>query len=363
MPANLHSNLWSVIRQDSISTTAREEDEEPFLPVYEPPVGSKVSRYRGPPLALARSPTTSNLSESFLQMDSQETVVYTYNLHPECAPLQFSVLVEPEADQPNHYTLSLSMKVGYVERALCAPVTLRLSIDPRRLDFSVFIFPPRTSLPAGCLYHLRVWLQTAGIDHRIFSDNDLWVGRDPDFRSVGDATFAVLRNATQDMLIYQGIVGRAHVSFIIRWKLVEVGLYSLSLEYEAGGAGRTLFEDYYMRLECEPQIVTFLIYAIPVTSTPHGASHRLRFWLRTPFVSHSPASSATSQSESYIYQRIWKSDDFKIGAGLNFEALGSRLVMGVRDPDSPRIERDFPCLNPNRQRSARTPTNAIGSSR
>jgi hypothetical protein len=103
--------------------------------------------------------------------------------------------------------------------------------------------------------------------------------------------------------------------------------------------------------------------AIPVTSTPHGASHRLRFWLRTPFVSHSPASSATSQSESYIYQRIWKSDDFKVGAGLNFEALGSRLVMGVRDPDSPRIERDFPCLNPNRQRSARTPTNAIGSSR
>lgn len=45
--------------------------------------------------------------------------------------------VEPEADQPNHYTLSLSMKVGYVERELCAPVTLRLSIDPRRLDFSV----------------------------------------------------------------------------------------------------------------------------------------------------------------------------------------------------------------------------------
>ncbi|KAG1805721.1 uncharacterized protein BJ212DRAFT_1391204 [Suillus subaureus] len=290
-------------------------------------------RYRGPPLALARS-ITSNLSESFLQMDTQETVVYTYNLQVGCAPLQFSVLVEPEADQPNHYTLSLSMKAGYVERALCDPVTLRLSIDPRRLDFS-----------------------TAGIDHRIFSDNDLWVGRDPDFRSVGDACFAVLRNATQDMLIYQGVVGRAHVSFIIRWKLVEVGLYSLSLEYEAGGAGRTLFENHYMRLECEPQIVSFLIYVIPVTSTPAGASHRLRFWLRTPFVSQSPASSTVSQSESYIYQRIWKSDDFKIGAGLNFEALGSKLVMGVRDPDSPRIERDLPCLDPSRRRSLRTPTN------
>jgi hypothetical protein len=359
MPANLHSNLWGVIRQDSTSTTLREDDEEPFLPVYEPPVGSKS--YRGLPLAPTRS-TTTNLSDSFLQMDTQETMVYTYNLQVGFAPLQFSVLVEPEADQPNHYTLSLSMKFGHVERALCDPVTLRLSIDPRRLDFSVFIFPPRTCLPAGCLYNLRVWLQTAGIDHRIFSDNDLWIGRDPDFLSVGDASFAVLRNATQDMLIYQGIVGRAHVSFIIRWKLVEVGLYGLSLEYEAGGAGRTLFKDYYMRLDCEPQIVSFMIYVIPVTSTPPGASHRLRFWLRTPFISNSPASSAVSQSESYIYQRIWKSDDFKIGAGLNFDALGSKVVMGVRDPDSPRIERDLPCLNPSRRRSLRTPTNAIGSS-
>lgn len=338
--------------------SVREADEETLLPVYEPPVGTNV--YLRPALALARS-TTSNLSESFLQMDAQETVVYTYNLQAGSFPLQFSVLVEPDADQPNHYTLSLSMKAGHVERALCAPVTLRLSIDPRRLDFSVFIFPPRTSLPAGCLYHMRAWLHTAGVDHRIFSDNDLWIGRDPDFRSVGDATFAVLRNATQDMVIYQGVVGHAHVSFIVRWKLVEVGLYSLSLEYEAGGAGKTLFEDCYMRLECEPQIVTFLIYVIPVTSTPAGASHRLRIWLRTPFVSLSPASSTVSQSESYIYQRIWKSDDFKIGAGLNFEALGSRLVMGVRDPDSPRIERDFPCLNPNRRRSSQTPAITINN--
>ncbi|KAG0702423.1 hypothetical protein DFH29DRAFT_921502 [Suillus ampliporus] len=296
-------------------------------------------------------------------MDTQETVVYTYNLTVGYAPLQFSVLIEPETDQPNHYTFSLSMKAGYVERALCSPLTLRLSIDPQQLDFSVFVFPPRTSLPADCLYNLRVWLHTAGIDHRIFSDNELWVGRDPDFRSVGDASFAVLRNATQDMLIYQGIVGRAHVSFIIRWKLVEVGLYSISLEYEAGGAGRTLFEDCYLRLECEPQIVTFMIYTIPVSSTPPGASHRLRFWLRTPFVSHSPASSAISQSgESYIYQRIWKSDDFKLGAGLNFDALGPKLVMGVRDPDSARIERDLPCLSPNWRRGSRASANAVSSS-
>lgn len=35
-------NPWSVIRLASITSTLRErdEDEEPFLPVYEPPVGT-----------------------------------------------------------------------------------------------------------------------------------------------------------------------------------------------------------------------------------------------------------------------------------------------------------------------------------
>jgi len=90
---------------------------------------------------------------------------------------------------------------------------------------------------------------------------------------------------------------------------------------------------------------------------PPGASHRIRVWLRTPFVSLSPASSAISSGESYIYQRIWKSDEFKLGAGLNFEALGSKLVMGVRDPDSPRVERDHPRLLP---RQRQPPVNAVG---
>jgi hypothetical protein len=90
---------------------------------------------------------------------------------------------------------------------------------------------------------------------------------------------------------------------------------------------------------------------------PPGASHRIRVWLRTPFVSLSPASSAVSSGESYIYQRIWKSDEFKLGAGLNFEALSSKLVMGVRDPDSPRVERDHPRLLP---RQRQPPVNAVG---
>ncbi|KAH7916226.1 hypothetical protein BJ138DRAFT_996226 [Hygrophoropsis aurantiaca] len=289
-------------------------------------------------------------------MEFQETITYTYNLQAGSAPLQFFITVDAEADRQNYYVFSLSMKAGHVERTLCETITMRLSIDPRQLDFSLFIFPPRTSLPAACLYNLRVWLKTGDIDHRLFADNDLWIGRDPDFRAIGDASFAILRNATQDMLIYQAVVGRAHVSFILRWQLVEVGLYSLSLDYEAGGVGRMLFDNYELRLDCEPQTVSFMIYSIPISSTPAGASHRLRCWLRTPYVSHSPVSSVISHpTESYIYQRLWKCDDFKLGAKLNFEALGSKLAMGVPDPDSPRIERDPALLYPSRRRSRLPP--------
>jgi hypothetical protein len=44
-----------------------------------------------------------------------------------------------------------------------------------------------------------------------------------------------------------------------RWRLVEVGIYALSLDYEAGGAGRTLFDDYQLKLDCEPQTVSFIM--------------------------------------------------------------------------------------------------------
>ncbi|KAI6018313.1 hypothetical protein EDC04DRAFT_2576497 [Pisolithus marmoratus] len=281
---------------------------------------------------------------------------YIYTLCAGDAPIQITIAVEAEADRQNYYTFSLTLKAGHVERVICEPVTLRLSIDPRGLDFSVFVFPPRSSLPVGCLHHLRVWLRSGGIDHRIFGDNDLWVGRDPDFRSIADASFAILRNATQDMLIYQAIVGRAHVSFIVRWRLVEVGIYALSFDYEAGGVGRNLFDGYHLKLDCEPQTITFMIYSIPAISVPRGASHRLRFWLRTPHTSLSPASSVSSQiTESYIYQRLWKTDDFKIGGYLDFEALGSKLIMAARDPNSPQSERGQSHRNQNIHRLSRLP--------
>lgn len=82
--------------------------------------------------------------------------------------------------------------------------------------------------------------------------------------------------------------------------------------------------------------------SIPVLSTPAGASHRLRVWLRIPCVD--PGSSApsrpTSPTPAYVYHRLWKSDDFKIGAHLDFEAVsvghghghGNKLVLAARGP-------------------------------
>lgn len=337
--------------------TLDSQEEEPVLPVYEAVDGQGIilsPSENGP-----RFPRTASSdpipSQSFLFMERlQDPVVYRYSMHVNGATTQIAVQVEAATDRPHHYIFSLSLTVGQVERALCKPVTTRLSVDPRQLDFSVFLFPPRACLPVGCLYNLRVWLRSSGTDHRIFGDNDVWIGRDPDFRSIADASFAILRNATQDMLIYQAVVGYARVSFIVRWHLVEDDVHTLSLDYEAGGVGRTLIDKCHLRLFCDPQTISFMIYTIPAPSLPHGASHRLRFWIRTPYSSISPTSSVDSKPvESYIYQRLWKTDDFKLGGNLNFETLGSKVIIGLRDQSSPQNERGQSSLHPNRQRRSR----------
>jgi hypothetical protein len=33
-------------------------------------------------------------------------------------------------------------------------------------------------------------------------------------------------------------------------------------------------------------------------------------------------------NDSYIYQRVWKTDSFEIGSKLEFETLGPKMVMG-----------------------------------
>jgi hypothetical protein len=70
--------------------------------------------------------------------------------------------------------------------------------------------------------------------------------------------------------------------------------------------------------------VAFLVYTVPVRSVPAGASHRLRVWLKT----RRDDLGAGALDDSYVYQRVWKSDAFKIGARLDFEVLGPRIIMG-----------------------------------
>ncbi|KAF5371215.1 hypothetical protein D9758_004118 [Tetrapyrgos nigripes] len=116
---------------------------------------------------------------------------------------------------------------------------------------------------------------------------------------------------------------------------VAEGLYRYSIEYEAAGVGATLVDDFRLILYGDPRTVTFAIYTVPMNSIPAGASHRLRIWLKT-FLPTDPSISPQSSSanfvlpfnDSYVYQRIFKSDTFKVGSRLDFGTLGSKMVMG-----------------------------------
>jgi len=272
-----------------------------------------------------------------------ERIIYTYHLNACSVHLQIIIAVESVDPHSGQHTFTLSVKAGGIERTLCDPVVLKLSSGPRQLDFAAFVFPPKTSLPADCLFCLRVWLRTGQVDHRLFADNELWIGKNPDFRTISDAYFAQVTDGAPFRLVYQGLVGKALVKFTIRWDLTDGNLYKITLEYEAGGAGRILLDDYDIRLDedCNPHTIAFVIYSVPVKSTPPNASHRLRLWIRTPVTPTSPSSSAGSlpnPNPSYIYQRLWKSDEFKLGSELNFGALSSKVVMGVHDARGPRVE-------------------------
>ncbi|KDQ64201.1 hypothetical protein JAAARDRAFT_27828 [Jaapia argillacea MUCL 33604] len=256
----------------------------------------------------------------------QVSIVHVYRLTAGSTQLQFLINVDPGSTS-DEFIISLSMKAGCVERKICEPTTLKLAIDPRKLEFCVFLFPPKTSLPAGCLYALRVWLRANGVDHRLFSEDDLWIGDDPDFNSIADASFARLHKLNPDSQVYRGRVGKAELNFIARWTTTGGNSYKLTLDYKAGGVGRTLFEDLELQLDCDPQEVLFVIYTVPMTSIPPGATHRVRLWLRCPVA----ASRTSTHAQAYVYQRIWKSDELKVGSELDFSLLGRNVIMAVSE--------------------------------
>lgn len=55
-----------------------------------------------------------------------------------------------------------------------------------------------------------------GIDHRIFGEDELWVGRDPNFNSIPDASFARMMSMEADRQVYNIYVGKALVTFIVK---------------------------------------------------------------------------------------------------------------------------------------------------
>ena len=79
------------------------------------------------------------------------------------------------------------------------------------------MFPGKAGIPAGCLWSLRVWLRVNAVDHRLFGEDELWVAKDPDFNAIGDASFARLRNLDGGEQVYHGYVGKALVTFTIRY--------------------------------------------------------------------------------------------------------------------------------------------------
>jgi hypothetical protein len=117
------------------------------------PAKSQLERFH------ARKSQNSYQAYSIDMPMSEETYSYTYSLSAASAFIDFIIVygkrraktsfvrtfglthrfgsVEPLPERPGIYTFSLSMKVDAIERDLCEPINMRLTVDPSKLDFSV----------------------------------------------------------------------------------------------------------------------------------------------------------------------------------------------------------------------------------
>jgi hypothetical protein len=110
-------------------------------------------------------------------------------------------------------------------------------------------------------------------------------------------------------------------------------VYSLTLEYEAGGVGKTLLDNMVVRLDFPPRELGCHIYTIPLDSKPSGATHRVRVWLRSP----SLFSPAEDSFRAYTYQRIWSTDDFRVGGFLDFMDIDPKRVILATPVERPPL--------------------------
>lgn len=108
-----------------------------------------------------------------------------------------------------------------------------------------------------------------------------------------------------------------------RWEWLKETVYALTFEYEAGGVGKPLLENMIVRLDFPPHELSCSIYTIPLVSKPAGATHRLRVWLRSP----AAFSLEEGSHHSYTFQRIWSTDEFRVGGYLDFMDVDPKRVI------------------------------------
>ena len=118
-----------------------------------------------------------------------------------------------------------------------------------------------------------------------------------------------------------------------RWECLKESVYSLTIEYEAGGVGKPLLENMIVRLDFPPRDLGCHIYSIPLDSKPVGATHRLRIWLRSP----SPFNSEGDSFRTYTYQRVWSTDEFRIGGFLDFMDIDQKRVILAAPLERPAL--------------------------
>lgn len=183
--------------------------------------------------------------------------------------------------------MSLTVKSGGIEQSLGGKETAIIYVDPSKLKFTILYvaFPPpfncfsssptdistfpKPSLPDGSLHCVRIWMETGinNVQHRVFSDDNLWVARDPPFHTIEHIAFtqlapvAPLITDTYWSRAYRGFVGRAQCDFIPSLTLVSTldNVYSVALDYESGGVKRRVFDGIKIRLHCRLQDINFII--------------------------------------------------------------------------------------------------------
>lgn len=88
-----------------------------------------------------------------------------------------------------------------------------------------------------------------------------------------------------------------------------------------------------VRLDFPPRDLGCHIYAIPLDSKPVGATHRLRVWLRSP----SQFSPEGESYRTYTYQRVWSTDDFRVGGFLDFMDIDPKRVVMAAPLERPTL--------------------------